>query len=120
VSAKTAADLQKMTDSKLFGQLRRWRKLIDADPAFLDLVRKEIDRRAKATDFGKNPEWPGQDDSPKIYPTERNRRLARMAVNLIRSRLTYGWSAEEALSATRRWSRRGDGVPPARSARWSS
>jgi hypothetical protein len=43
-----------------------------------------------------------------------------ISYDLIRARLVRGWSAEEALSATRPWSRRGDGVLPiARSARSS-
>jgi hypothetical protein len=42
-----------------------------------------------------------------------------LSYHLIRSRLVCGWSAEEALSATRRWSRRGDGMPSTRSARSS-
>jgi hypothetical protein len=46
-----------MTDRQLF----RWVSRRTA-PDRLRLVFEEIDRRAIATDYGRNPEWPGQDD----------------------------------------------------------
>jgi hypothetical protein len=61
--ARTAADARKMTDSQLF---RGWRRRHKTDPAFFRLILEEVDRRAKATDFGRFPEWEGQDDTPKL------------------------------------------------------
>jgi hypothetical protein len=46
---KTAADARRMTDRQL---LRRY----EIDPAFFELILKEVDRRAKATDHGRHPE----------------------------------------------------------------
>ena len=72
--AKTAADARKMTDSQLF---RRWRRRALTDPAFFHLILEEVDRRAKATNFGQFPEWEGQNDLPKFRL--ENGRLVRTA-----------------------------------------
>jgi hypothetical protein len=50
---RTAADARKLTDRQLFWG---WSRRLATDPAFFELILEEVDRRAKATDFGRRPE----------------------------------------------------------------
>jgi hypothetical protein len=79
--SRTAEQLRKLTDRQLFSlqdRLGRERAMDELRP-----VLAEVHRRGKATDYGRNPEWEGQNNlkgikvTPQLIETLRKLRAVQ-------------------------------------------